>query len=227
MGRIKTLNVGVLLLAVLVLMTLILSCSHTSSTLSPILQGKSELTSSPTTNEIQPTILTYKDLSVLADGDPATIDNSKFPITPVEYLGITGNPPEVNTATYTLLVDGLVDTPLALSYDSLLEYPAVSETVLLICPGVFVNNAEWTGIAMKSLLTEAGIKSDASEVVFHAMDGYLLTFPLQEVRKDGVFLAYAVNGQVLPKEHGFPIRLVMKGKYGSDWEKWVNRVEIK
>jgi DMSO/TMAO reductase YedYZ molybdopterin-dependent catalytic subunit len=186
-----------------------------------------ELTTSPTTNGGLPPILTWQDLSALINSDPAHIDNSKFPITPVEQLGITENTADVDITQYTLSVDGLVDTPLALSYDDILKYSAVSEVVLLICPGTFADNAEWTGVPVTTLLIEAGIKSEASYVVFYAVDGYLQTSSLKDIQQDGVFLAYMVNGQILPKTHGYPIRLVMKGKYGSYWIKWVNRIEIK
>jgi DMSO/TMAO reductase YedYZ molybdopterin-dependent catalytic subunit len=136
-------------------------------------------------------------------------------------------PPDVDIATYTLSVDGLVDSPLALSYDAILKYPAVSEVVLLICPGNFANNAEWTGVPVTTFLAAAGIKPGASEVTFYAMDQYQRTFSLQDIQQDGVFLAYKVNGQVLPKEHGYPIRLVVKGVYGAEWVKWVDHIEVK
>jgi DMSO/TMAO reductase YedYZ molybdopterin-dependent catalytic subunit len=214
--------------SVLATATFLISCSHIPSTPSPKLPAKStESTPAPTPNGGLPVILTYKDLSILIDNDPAQIDNSSFPITPVESLGITGSPPNVDLANYTLSVDGLVNNPLALSYDAILQYPAVSEVVLLICPGSFVDNAKWTGVLVTTLLTEAGIKTEASQVIFHALDRYERTFSLQDSQQDGVFLAYAVNDQILPKEHGYPVRLVAKGKYGSDWVKWVNHIEIK
>ncbi len=205
-----------------------LSCSRVPLTSSPIVPTEStEPTPSPAPKGELPEISTYQDLSILIYDDPAQVDNSKFPITPVASLGITGGGPEVDIDKYALSVDGLVDTPLALHYDALLEYPAVSEVVLLICPGVFVDNAEWKGVPITTLLKVTGIKPEASEVVFYAMDGYEVAFSLQDVEQDGVFLAYMVNGQVLPREHGYPMRLVVKGKPGSDWVKWVNHIEIK
>ena len=99
--------------------------------------------------------------------------------------------------------------------------------VLIICPGNFANNAEWTGVPVTTLLTEAGIKPEASEVTFSAMDKYQRTFSLQDIQQNGLFLAYRVNGQVLPKEHGYPIRLVVKGVYGAEWVKWIDHIEVK
>jgi len=154
-------------------------------------------------------------------------DNSTLPVTPVEELHITGAAPEVNIEDYRLVVDGLVETPLSLTYEVILDYPTVTEVVLLVCPGFFTDNAEWTGVPVTTLLSEAGIRPEASEVTFHALGSeYKVVLPLDVVQQDGVFLAHTVNGQVLPAKHGYPMRLVVRGNYGYDWLKWLNRIEI-
>ena len=158
---------------------------------------------------------------------PSEVDNSKLPTTPTDKINVTGNAPEVDIAWYRLTIDGLVESPLSLTYDELKEYPAVTEVVLLICQYWFADNAEWTGVPVTTLLTEAGIKPGASEIVFHAMDGYITRLPLEVAQRDGVFLAYMVNGETLPAEHGYPLRLVVKGEFGSDWIKWIERIEVK
>ena len=155
------------------------------------------------------------------------MDNSKLPITPVEQIHLTGSAPEIDIAKYRLTVDGLVDTPLSLTYDAIMQYPTVTEVVLLICPGVFADNAQWTGVPVATILAEAGIKPQASQVTFYAADQYQVTLSLDEAQRDGVFLAHTVDGQILPKEHGYPLRLVVKGEYGSNWVKWVDHIEIK
>lgn len=115
---------------------------------------------------------------------------------------------------------------LTLTYEALLAYPTVTELVLLICPGFFVDNAQWTGVPVATLLAQAGIKRDARRVAFHALDGYMQILRLEVVQKESVFLAHTVNGQVLPAEHGYSLRLVVKGEYGSKWVKWVERIEV-
>jgi len=155
-------------------------------------------------------------------------DNSSLPVTPVEELNITGVAPEVNIEDYRLVVDGLVETSLSLTYEAILKYPTVTEVVLLVCPGFFTDNAEWTGVPVTTLLAEVGIKPEASEVTFYALGTeYKVVLPLDIVQQDGVFLAHTVNGQVLPAEHGYPLRLVVRGEYGNDWIKWVKRVEVR
>lgn len=206
----------------------VLSCSNAHPSPSPPLTAPpAESTPSPTISETSPTILTYEDLDSLKLDDPADIDNSNFPITPTSALRLAGGLPLIDMATYKFTVDGLVNTPLSLSYDAIPKYPSVSEVVLLICQGAFVDNAEWTGVPVTTFLAEAGIKPEASKVAFMAIDGYEIDLNLKDVQKDGVFLAYKVNGEILPQDQGYPIRLVVKGKYGSYWVKWVNRLEIK
>ncbi len=142
---------------------------------------------------------------------------SNLPVTPVELLHKTGFPPaEPDMAKYRLTVDGLVDKPLSLTYDEILKYPTVTDVVLMECPGVFIDNAEWTGVPVATLLNEAGIQQQGTKIVFYAIGGYQKTLPRDKVMKNEVYLAHTVDGQVLPLDHGYPLRLVVKGEYGSN-----------
>jgi sulfane dehydrogenase subunit SoxC len=141
-------------------------------------------------------------------------------------LHLTGSAPEIDITKYRLLVDGLVNSPLRLEYGAIMRYPTVTEVVLLICPEFFEDNAEWTGVPVSVILKEAGIKAGASQVSFYS-GSYQITLPLEKVLEKGVFLAHTVDGQILPKEHGFPVRLVVEGEYGSNWVKWLDRIEVK
>jgi hypothetical protein len=173
-----------------------------------------------------PVIKTYQELGSLVGADAAHIDNSNFPITPVEALHPTIQAPQFDMQNYKLTVDGLVYTPLSLTYDQILQYPAVSAVLLLICPGVFVDNAEWTGVPVTTFLEQAGVKPEASKVIFYGLDSYEYPFIIDDLYQNGVFLAYQVNGQTLPAAHGYPLRLVAKGKTGATWVKWINRLEV-
>jgi sulfoxide reductase catalytic subunit YedY len=157
---------------------------------------------------------------------PAEVDNSTLPVTLVEELHRTGRTQEYDIDAYRLVVDGLVDDPLSLTYQDLLGRPQVTETVLLICPGFFWDNAEWTGTPLSLILEEAGLAADASTVRLTAGDGYSQKLSLEEAMADGVFLAYEVNGETLPPDHGYPVRLVARHQFGSKWVKWVERIEI-
>lgn len=207
---------------------LLVSCVHIPSgayTTAPT--GSEEPAPEQTITLEKPTnIQSYEDLYTLADRDPAQVDNSELPITPTDRLSITGVASDVNISKYRLTIDGLVDKPLSLTYDEIIQYPSVTQTVLLICAQFFVDNAQWTGVPMTALLAEVGIKPQAKQVTFYALDGYKDTLLLADVNRDGTFLAYQVNGQTLPKQHGYPLRLVVKGKLGHYWVKWVERVEV-
>jgi len=157
--------------------------------------------------------------------DPAEVGETGLPITPVEKLDRTGRPQEINVEKYRLVVDGAVENPLSLSYEDILAYPEKTDVVLLVCPGFFVDNAQWSGVPVSLILEQANPKPGAKEVRFHA-GGYRSVLTLEETQREGTYLAHHVNGQVLPDEHGFPIRLVAEGEYGSRWVKWLDRIEV-
>lgn len=158
--------------------------------------------------------------------DPALVDNTTLPITPVEGLHETGTPVEIDVEGYRLVIDGLVERPLSLEYDALRSLPQVSEVVLLVCPGFFADNARWTGTPLAPLLKEAGLRPEAQKVKFYGADGYSSVLTLEEALAEGTFLAYEVNGQTLPREHGYPLRLVVRYQYGNRWVKWLVRIEV-
>jgi DMSO/TMAO reductase YedYZ molybdopterin-dependent catalytic subunit len=149
-------------------------------------------------------------------------------LTPVDKLGLTGTAVEVDIETYRLVVDGLVERPLSLSYDELLAYRAVSEVLRLDCPGFFIDYAEWSGPLIRTLLEEAGIKPEATAVEFSEGGDfpYSKTLPLETALRDDTLLAYKVNGVTLPVEHGYPVRLAVGSQLGSYWVKWLFRIEV-
>jgi DMSO/TMAO reductase YedYZ molybdopterin-dependent catalytic subunit len=220
------LKVWISFLAVLVLLAVFaIGCSQAVPDQAPAAAyGETTLPlSSPVlTDPPSPTPL---DSSWFPKDDPTLLDNSLYSITPVESLNITGTPPETEISAYRLKVDGLVDTPLSLDYDTIMKYPTYTEVVLLLCPEVFVDNAEWTGVPLSAILDEAGVKPEATVVNIYS-GSYKIALPVEKARQDGVFLAHTVNGQVLPLEHGFPVRLVVKGQLGSKWVKWVDRIQV-
>ncbi len=186
--------------------------------------GSASLTPSPTATTITP--IPKEEWGSIINQHPSEVDNTLLPITPIEELNRTGRPVEVDIEEYRLVIDGLVERPLSLTYQEILSRPQVSEVVLLICPGVFWDNAEWTGTPLAPLLEEAGLQEGAKKVRFHALDGYQSSLSLEEALAEGVFLAYQVNGETLPSEHGFPLRLVARHQFGGRWVKWLERIEV-
>jgi DMSO/TMAO reductase YedYZ molybdopterin-dependent catalytic subunit len=219
----KILSSFILVIIILTFAGSLLSCSQPASP-----TGASSSTSQPASTRITPISSSSNatDLSFLMGDDPALVDNSKLPVTPVDQLHRTGTVPLWDFDQYRLTVDGLVDNPLSLTYDDVIQLPSVTEVVLLICPGAFVDNAEWTGVPVKTLLDAAVLQSGATEVTISEGEYYHKSFLLKDAEADGFFLAYKVDGQVLPREHGYPLRLVVKDEFGSYWVKWVSHIEV-
>ena len=163
----------------------------------------------------------------LLNMNPEDIDNRNLEIDSLNQFGTMG-PTDVaiDSKTYRLRVTGKVERPLSLSYDQILKYPSLTETVLLICPGFFSNNGRWTGVNFKSLLQEAQIKKEAQYIDIVGVQEKRVRIPLKTLEEKKIFLAYLVNGETLPRKHGFPLRLVYEDVYGSDWVKYVEEIVV-
>jgi DMSO/TMAO reductase YedYZ molybdopterin-dependent catalytic subunit len=133
---------------------------------------------------------------------------------------------QYNISGYRLTIDGMVENPLTLTYESILEYPVVTRNVALICPGVWGERVDWTGVPVSTLLAEAAIQPGATELTFYASDGYSMALKLEEVEKPGFFLAFKRDGQTLNHSEGYPVRLVAEGMDGYNWVRWITRIEV-
>jgi DMSO/TMAO reductase YedYZ molybdopterin-dependent catalytic subunit len=166
----------------------------------------------------------------LIQENPGALDTRNLEITPLKDFGTMGiSDYEVNLDEWRLEVTGRVKKPLRLTYSEISSLPSVEKTALLICPGFFANHGRWKGISMKALLERAGIVNDVTHVTFSGPRGSyekVEGFPIQDVLTDKVFLAYGVNGKTLPKKHGFPLRVVAEGYYGSEWVKYVYKMTL-
>ena len=168
-------------------------------------------------------------MSSLVDRNPATLDARHLEVIPLEdfeTMGLTDH--RVNLDQWRLEITGTVKKPLKLTYTQLLELPSVERNVLLICPGFFTNHGRWKGIAVAELLKMAEAEAGITHVSFRGPAGrYAKTerFPIDEIKAHKIFLAYRVNGKALPEKHGYPLRVVAEDHYGSEWVKYVHRIE--
>jgi len=142
-----------------------------------------------------------------------------------------GRIPEIDIGEYSLAIMGLVRNPTTLTHEEIRDLPQASiyatlETISNPPGGRMIGNAIWTGVPFSSILEMAGPKKGSLEVVFRCLDGYSTSISIDEAMKDGVLLAYRVNGEPLSHTHGFPVRLVVPEKYGMKWPKWINEIEI-
>jgi DMSO/TMAO reductase YedYZ molybdopterin-dependent catalytic subunit len=142
-------------------------------------------------------------------------------------LHMTGHPATVDLNSYRLVVTGLVDHPLSLTYDELRCMPKVTADLTLTCPQVFEDRATWSGVQLKYILALAGIQSAAKVIVLVAADKFQNQMYLTDALKEGNFLAYEQEGQPLPVLHGFPLRGVFPGMPGSNWVKWLVEIRVK
>lgn len=139
--------------------------------------------------------------------------------------------PAVDPSSWRLEVTGLVDRSLSLTSNELLGRPLTEEVVTLECVsnevgGNLIGNARWSGVPLADLLAEAGVKPSATWVVFECADGYDVGVPLLRARGPGALLALHMNGERLPREHGFPARVLVPGLYGMMNAKWVRQVRL-
>lgn len=134
--------------------------------------------------------------------------------------------PEIDMSTYRLRVDGLVNTPLELTYEEVLAYPRVTKTVEIVCVEGWTARLRWTGLLVEELLESAGADPQAQTIIFHAADGYTTSLPRSYLQREEIILAYGVNGRQLPRDFGYPFHLVAEARYGYKWAKWVTRIEV-
>ena len=166
----------------------------------------------------------------LIDKNPALLDTSNLDPVPLESFGTMGlSDHEVDLNHWRLEVTGCVKKPLRLTFEEMKALPSLERNVLLICPGFFANHGTWKGISMTELLRKAEADHAATQVTVRGPEGkYTMVkdFKIEDIYSNRVFLAYEVNGQALPRKHGFPLRLVAEGYYGYDWVKYVHNITV-
>jgi len=150
----------------------------------------------------------------------------EFELDPTTNLHKSGTPQLIDMATYTLEITGLVDQPLSLTYDQLRCMPKITDTPTLVCPQTFFDTAEWSGVRLAYILKLAGVQEGATNVRLSGADGYYANISPEDAMRPESFLAYEWEGEPLPIMHGFPLRAVFPDIYGSQWVKWLLKIEI-
>lgn len=140
--------------------------------------------------------------------------------------------PAVDASSWSLMVDGLVNSPKRYSLQGVQALPGTSQYTTFECVsnkvnGNLISNAKWGGVKIPDLLADVGgVQSGASYVVFYSVDGYSVGIPVAKAMMDDSILAYSMNDQPLPTKHGYPLRGVIPGLYGMMSGKWINRVSV-
>jgi DMSO/TMAO reductase YedYZ molybdopterin-dependent catalytic subunit len=137
--------------------------------------------------------------------------------------------PSLDAAEWSLTITGAVEEEVTIDYEQLQEMEATNQFSTLRCVGEDLNgkkmdNALWTGVPVDQLLEEAGIQSDCDCVMLRAADDYFEEFPIDAL-EDGL-LVYGMNGKLLPRGHGYPVRALIPGHWGEINVKWLTEIEI-
>jgi sulfane dehydrogenase subunit SoxC len=152
---------------------------------------------------------------------------------------------EVDPADYRLILHGLVDKPLIFTLDDIKRMPRVNRPYFCECAansgmewrGAQLNGCQfthgmvhcvmYTGVPLKTLLNEAGLKSNAKWLLLEGGDSAAMTRSLPLAKAlDDVLIAYRMNGEMLYPENGYPVRAVVPGWEANMWVKWLRRIEV-
>ena len=142
--------------------------------------------------------------------------------------------PTIDPETWRLVIDGMVDQRVELSFQDILDMGLDEYAITLTCVsnevgGELVGNAMWLGVPLRDVLKKAGVKSGADMVLSKSVDGYTASTPLSALTDDNLdaILAVGMNGEPLPLEHGFPVRMVVPGLYGYvSATKWLTELKV-
>jgi len=155
-------------------------------------------------------------------------------ITPNKEFYITtysSKVPAINANAFILRMEGLVEKPYTLTMKDLQEMKDKREFVTLQCignplGGDSIGNALWEGVTLRKIIEKAVPKSGLVKTVFYSEDGYTDSIPYSLSLSDDVFLAFKMNGEDLPKVHGYPLRAIVPGIYGMKNVKWLSKIEL-
>ncbi|MET9614349.1 sulfite oxidase [Kitasatospora indigofera] len=200
--------------------------------------------------------VTVEELALAARNHGLPLEALRYDVTPpgLHYVLTHYDIPAADPDAWRLTVRGEVREPLTLDLDALRARPPVTRRVTMECAGngrallsprpvsqpwlvEAVGTAEWTGVPLRALLAEAGVRPTAVEAVFTGADhgvergveqDYRRGLPLAVATGDdpGVLVAYAMNGAPLPPQHGHPLRLVVPGWYGMAHVKWLRDITL-
>lgn len=135
--------------------------------------------------------------------------------------------PEVDLGNYILTVGGEVETPLALTYDELLQGPVATLTRDFHCVTKWsIADVTWEGVPLRTLAERAHVKPGMQFVMFSCLEGYTTVVPLQDALVEDAIVALRLNGKPLSHDQGFPARPFIPHLYGWKSAKWLNQIDF-
>ncbi len=198
--------------------------------------------------------ISLEELALAARNHAMPLEAMRYDVIPpgLHYVLVHYDIPYLDPDTWRLEIHGCVDKPISLDLETLQDLPRHTERVTLECAGNgrallsprpmsqpwltgAVGTADWTGVRLADLLEDAGVTSEAVDVVFTGADhgierghegDYARGLSLADATAPDVLVAYEMNGSPLPPQHGHPVRLVVPGWYGMAHVKWLCDVEV-
>ncbi|MGI8747572.1 MAG: molybdopterin-dependent oxidoreductase, partial [Deinococcus sp.] len=159
-----------------------------------------------------------------------------FGVTPVgQWYYVSKNleafDPKLDGAKWQLKVGGMVRSPQSFSLTDLKGFQPVSEELTLSCisnpvGGPLISNGIWQGFRLSELLKKVGVQPGARYLLWEAADGYTESLPLGRALEDDVLLVHSLNGQPLTPKHGFPLRVLIPGRYGMKQPRWITGIRL-
>ena len=173
--------------------------------------------------DISQKLSTAKELSLDIEGIEPLVSTDFYEV------DINSIDPSLKAESWSLTITGAVEEDVTIGYEALQEMEATNQFSTLRCVGDSLNGqkidtALWTGVPLEGLLAEATPSSDCDCVLLRAEDGYEVEFPMEAFNRG--LAVYGMNGNVLPRGHGYPVRAVIPGHWGEVNTKWLSEIEV-
>lgn len=153
-------------------------------------------------------------------------------VTPISefYVQSYGLPVNLNAQQWRLELTGAVQNPVTLTYADILAAPQQDFYLTMECignpaGGDQIGNALWRGTPLLPFLKQARSLPDATLWVLHGADSYETTLPLADLLRPDVCLVHQMNQAPLTPEHGYPVRIIIPGRFGQKQPKWLTKIE--
>lgn len=146
-------------------------------------------------------------------------------------IDINTNPPVLDPASWRVEIKGLVRQPTTLTLSDIKSFPTYSQFITLSCisnnvGGTLISTSKWTGIRLKDLLEDVGLRPAAQEIYIEAADGFYESVSMEDMMDPRTLLVYEMNEEPLPYEHGYPLRIYIPNRFGMKQPKWIVSMEV-
>lgn len=165
---------------------------------------------------------------------PAVVEGTRPELTANEdfyRIDINTRELSVDEEHWAVTITGMVDQELRLTLDDIKAFPSQTQILTMQCisnqiGGDLTSSSRWTGARFKDVLAEAGIQDGVAGAYIDAFDGFYEFVVMDDIMDERTLLVYEMNGEALPPEHGFPLRIYIPNRYGMKQPKWITRIEL-